>query len=182
MAEPLSPEVLAEGRRQRADAVAYGKWPVILHADHPWAVWLNDHGDALLAAAEERNRLSREVTRLVMQSAVRRTVCASCGKGPATDAEIAIYRVNVKGIPGVFLCQWCRPETRADPASSQEDVTAALRVRLGEVVRALAAVVRCHDEGELMPCLPRCVEHGLASVLLASPDLAELLKGEQHGK
>ena len=194
MSEPLSPSVLAEGRRLRDDAVAHGRWPVILHADHPWAVWLNDHGDALLAAVEELEKLKNRPENREPPS--KRVVCASCGKGPATDAEVAIYRVNIKGIPGVFLCQWCRPEARADPASSQEDVTAALRSRLGEVVRALARLTKRVTQEAIgspahwkswgcLKCVPRihrgaeegpCARHD-AIALLASPDMAAL-KGD----
>jgi hypothetical protein len=36
-----------------------------------------------------------------------RLACASCGKTPATDASLGLTRVNVKGLPGVFLCEAC---------------------------------------------------------------------------
>jgi hypothetical protein len=37
----------------------------------------------------------------------RRIECASCHKAPSDDPAIDLVRHNVKGVPGVFLCQWC---------------------------------------------------------------------------
>jgi hypothetical protein len=34
-------------------------------------------------------------------------ICASCGKKPSVDPSVVLSRANVKGIPGVWLCQWC---------------------------------------------------------------------------
>jgi hypothetical protein len=41
--------------------------------------------------------------------------CASCGKRPSVDPDVALERVNVKGIPGVWLCQWCDPARSVPP-------------------------------------------------------------------
>jgi hypothetical protein len=54
----------------------------------------------------------RQVAALWMKPRRPRLACASCGKTPAEDAAVRLVRVNVQGLPGVFLCQWCRPRGR----------------------------------------------------------------------
>ena len=111
MSEPPSPEVLAEGQRFLNDAKAHGKWPVILYADHPWAVWLNDHGDTLLAAAEERGSLAEDNTILRAEQArmVKQVRLSTSGDGWRQRVERAALEITI------------------------------LRAQLAEVVRALAA-------------------------------------------
>lgn len=47
----------------------------------------------------------------------RRIECASCHKAPTDDPAIGLTRMNVKGVPGVWLCQWCiRPTPPPDGA------------------------------------------------------------------
>jgi hypothetical protein len=41
------------------------------------------------------------------EALARRIECASCHKAPTDDPTLALLRMNVKGVPGVFLCQRC---------------------------------------------------------------------------
>ena len=48
----------------------------------------------------------------------RRIECASCHKAPTDDPGLSLKRKNVKGVPGVFLCQFC---DGADAALAQAE-------------------------------------------------------------
>ena len=40
---------------------------------------------------------------------LRRLACASCGIAPPDTPVAALTRVNVQGVPGVYLCRRCHP-------------------------------------------------------------------------
>lgn len=42
--------------------------------------------------------------------------CCICHKGPAPEqGGVNLYRINKKGVPGIFACEKCLPQTDADP-------------------------------------------------------------------
>ena len=88
----------------------------------------------------------------------RRIECASCHKSPSEDASYALTRVNVKGVPGVFICQWCilpdpaPPAPGSAPRGEDEDVWTLYRVLEStyadpyERNRAMGALHRLRDK------------------------------------
>jgi hypothetical protein len=83
-----------------------------------------------MSANPTYKRLENAVANAIAQALKeqdKRIECASCHKAPTDDPTIALARKNVKGVKGVFLCQWC---------DQQAEEIARLKAQAGKLARS----------------------------------------------